>query len=483
MHVVIAGAGVAGTSTAMHLTRLAKHARVTLLDARPPLTGTSQYSSECYRSFFMDSAVVPLMQRSIELMEDIHARHNISMNRKGYVFLTGSEQGTGTLQQIASRSSAAGAGPIRVHQSAATYVKSPEKGLGTDLDGFDLLQDRDEILKIFPFVNPEVTSMLHCRKAGWLDAQQLGRVYISEAKENGAKVVSGTVMAIDKSASDGSVKTVRYQAKDGSEGKLDCDVFINASGAWLQTVNELVGAMELPVVNSLIAKVILKDVHGVIPQSDCPFMVWRDPTTIPWSEDHAECLIDMDDTHEPGGVQNCASWLKPQPGGQHLRPLGNNRIMLLWEHVHRHLKIGHAPSMPVEYTNPLYPELAVQGCKFIAPGLGKYADTLGKDTHIDAGYYCSTNDGRPIVGQHGPPNSFVVGGMGGWGIMSSSAVGELGALHATESKLPAYAYAFTLPRLDPLEGPVIDLLDPSENEDEAIVPTGTLQPEHTATHA
>jgi len=66
-HVIVAGSGVAGASVAMHLAQ--RGAQVTLVDPRPPMTATSQYSTECYRSFFTDAAMVPFMSRSIDLIE------------------------------------------------------------------------------------------------------------------------------------------------------------------------------------------------------------------------------------------------------------------------------------------------------------------------------------------------------------------------------------------------------------------------------
>lgn len=87
--VVIVGAGFAGVSAAYHLLNHQvknlflsiktlfdfiseiifeiffqnKKISVALIDSRPPFTLTSALSSECYRTFWLDSAMVSLMSR------------------------------------------------------------------------------------------------------------------------------------------------------------------------------------------------------------------------------------------------------------------------------------------------------------------------------------------------------------------------------------------------------------------------------------
>ena len=69
--VVIAGAGIAGVSTAYHLTSLGAE-RVVVCDPRAPLTLTSDKSTECYRNWWPgpDVTMVAFMNRSIDLLEE-----------------------------------------------------------------------------------------------------------------------------------------------------------------------------------------------------------------------------------------------------------------------------------------------------------------------------------------------------------------------------------------------------------------------------
>ena len=108
------------------------------------------------------------------------------------------------------------------------------------------------------------------------------------------------------------------------------------------------------------AKVCLHDTLGVVPQDSAPFMVWRDAVSLDWDEETKEGLLEYDDVHENGFV-NSASWILPQPGGQHLRPAGNGRVLLLWEHLHRHIRVPEAPTMPVTTLLDMYPELCLRG--------------------------------------------------------------------------------------------------------------------------
>ncbi|MFH1183511.1 MAG: FAD-dependent oxidoreductase, partial [Chloroflexota bacterium] len=66
--VVICGAGIAGVSAAYFLSRSGVQ-DILLLDERPPLTLTSNSSTECYRNWWPDSEMLALMNRSIDLME------------------------------------------------------------------------------------------------------------------------------------------------------------------------------------------------------------------------------------------------------------------------------------------------------------------------------------------------------------------------------------------------------------------------------
>ena len=87
--VVICGAGIAGISAAH---ALSKDKDILLLDARAPLTLTSDKSTEAYRNWWPgpDDAMIALMNRSIDLMDELAKKHNniFRLNRRGYLYAT-----------------------------------------------------------------------------------------------------------------------------------------------------------------------------------------------------------------------------------------------------------------------------------------------------------------------------------------------------------------------------------------------------------
>ncbi|MFZ0548609.1 MAG: FAD-dependent oxidoreductase, partial [Candidatus Promineifilaceae bacterium] len=122
--VVICGAGIAGVSAAYHLT--VKHGikDVLLIDERPPLTLTSDKSTECYRNWWPGpgDTMVRFMNRSIDLLEALadESDNFFGLNRRGYVFLTADPNRIPTFERTAAEISALGAGPVRRYDGRST---------------------------------------------------------------------------------------------------------------------------------------------------------------------------------------------------------------------------------------------------------------------------------------------------------------------------------------------------------------------------
>ncbi|MEM7345211.1 MAG: FAD-dependent oxidoreductase, partial [Chloroflexota bacterium] len=89
-NVVICGAGIAGVATAYHLTVKQGVKDVVLVDPRPPLSLTSDKSTEGYRNWFPGpgNEMVALMNHSIDLIDALHAERSdtLPMHRRGYLF-------------------------------------------------------------------------------------------------------------------------------------------------------------------------------------------------------------------------------------------------------------------------------------------------------------------------------------------------------------------------------------------------------------
>lgn len=88
--VVICGAGIAGIATAYHLAVKHRVRDVVLIDERPPLSLTSDKSTECYRNWWPGpgDAMISLMNRSIDILEELARESDnfFHLNRRGYLF-------------------------------------------------------------------------------------------------------------------------------------------------------------------------------------------------------------------------------------------------------------------------------------------------------------------------------------------------------------------------------------------------------------
>src|SRR5215207_1502269 len=139
--VVICGAGITGVAAAYFLSK-AGIKNVLLIDERPPLSFTSDRSTECYRNWWPDAEMLFLMNRSIDLMETLadESGNVFHLNRRGYLYVTAQESKIATMQSASSRISSLGAGPLRVHSSGtSSYQPAQPHGFHESPTGADLL--------------------------------------------------------------------------------------------------------------------------------------------------------------------------------------------------------------------------------------------------------------------------------------------------------------------------------------------------------
>jgi glycine/D-amino acid oxidase-like deaminating enzyme len=428
--VVICGAGIAGVSAAYFLGKCGIE-DILLLDNQPPLTLTSDRSTECYRNWWPDVEVLALVNRSIDLMEQIaETSSNVfRMNRRGYLYLTGDPTRVPCMQEQASRISAAGAGPLRIQESpASNYVPGSPEGYRDLPEGADLLLGCDLIMHHFPYVTDGAVAALHVRRAGWLSAQQLGMHLLEGARALGTRFRSARVMEVVTSGD--RVSGVVLDSGD----QVECTVFINAAGPYFRSVGNMLG-LDLPVEAEVHLKVAFKDSHHVVPR-DAPVLIWNDSQILPWT-DEERLLFGSE-----GGLE----WLvKRFPGGAHTRPEGGGdsaTILMLWDYRRNAVE----PVFPVPLDDQ-YPEIALRGLATMLPGLHAYVGRAARP-RLDGGYYVRTRENRPLIGRTRVEGVYLIGALSGFGIMSACGAGELLAAHVTGVRLPPYAPAFSLARYD-----------------------------------
>ena len=176
--VVVCGAGIAGISTAFHLTRLGI-TDVVIVDSRPPLTLTSDKSTECYRNWWPTQHMVSLMSALQSISSSPYAdesRNRFSLSRRGYLYVD--------WRRVRNRRG--------WHQTPITtllLVRDPYERTKTYLKAMNQLLSMGmrrglPVSTCSPRVTHSGTSSglsrdgavggIHVRRAGWLSAHQLG---------------------------------------------------------------------------------------------------------------------------------------------------------------------------------------------------------------------------------------------------------------------------------------------------------------------
>jgi sarcosine oxidase, subunit beta len=425
--VVVCGAGIAGVATAYMLTVRMGVDRVVLCDPRPPLTLTSDKSTECYRNFWPSAPMVALMNRSIDLMEEVSAESGdaIGLNRRGYLYVTGDADRLDELRTSAEVAAAHGSGPVRIHAGRAghpSYRPEPTEGWEGAPDGFDLITDTTLLHDAFHGLSEAAVGALHVRRAGWVSAQQMGAHMLDGARRLGLDVVTREVTEVMRSQ--GRVSAVRLS--DGST--IACGAFVNAAGPLVARVAALHGE-SVPVHSEVHVKVAARDTLGAMPR-EAPLMIWADPQRIGWSDEERGYL-------EGEGRDDL---LGEMPAACHGRPEGgvdSPWMLALWEYE----RVVREPSWPIP-VDPLYAEVVLRGMAAMLPRMAGYGERM-PHTVVDGGYYTKTVENRPLGGPMETEGVYVAGAMSGFGVMAACGVGDLVARHVTEAELPDHAPAFS----------------------------------------
>jgi sarcosine oxidase subunit beta len=427
--VVICGAGIAGVAAADALT--ARGASVLLVDERPPLSLTSDKSSECYRNWWPgpDNAMVALMNRSIDHIEALarETQNAIALNRRGYLYVTVDPDRVALLRRAGEEAAALGAGSLRIHTRADTYTPHAAHGFTAQADGADLILDPAALRHYFPYLTETAAAALHARRCGWLSAQQLGMTLLERARRRGAQLAHACVEAVE--VQDGRVSAVQLDSRRVVTGG-----FVNAAGPFLRRVGRMVG-VDLPVFSERHLKVAFEDHLGIIPR-DAPLLICADPQAIAWTDDERAMLADDPEAQ---------SLLDVLPAGAHCRPeggIGSTWVIALWAY----------DAAPVEETFPLpaapyFFDVTLRGLTRIIPALEAYIHRPPRPT-IDGGYYTKTRENRPLIGPAGPRGSFVMGAFSGYGIMAACGAADVLAAHISGEALSAWAAAFHPARYD-----------------------------------
>lgn len=421
--VVICGAGIAGVSAAFFLARRGIK-NILLVDERPPLTLTSQNSTECYRNAWPQVAMRALMDRSIDWLEklDEESHHRFHLNRRGYLYVVTQVDAERTLLRRAQQLEAAGVRPLRVHETIRQIEPADLPKKGSDASGADLFLGQEVISHYFPYLTPEARAALYIRRAGWMSAQQMGMYLLEQARAAGVQLEMAHVTM--GRVENGRVISVKF----GNGKTVETPCLVNAAGPMLKEVNDLLGE-SFPVFTELHQKVAFHDVKRVVPR-DAPLLILDEPQYLPWTDEEAQALRDDVAARDLTGLL---------PGGAHLRPEGGEEsdvVLMLWEYREQRIP----PQWPLPF-DPLSPEVILRGLTRLLPGLRAYWEHLPR-SQIDGGYYTLTPDHLALIGPGETKGFYIIGALGGYGIMAACGAGELLAKHVMGEPLPDYAEAF-----------------------------------------
>ena len=163
-------------------------------------------------------------------------------------------------------------------------------------------------------------------------------------------------------------------------------------------------------------------------------MIWTDPVRLPWSDDEREelgagratrHLARRDARPACTAGRRAAATARSCSGSG---PTTSSR----WSRASRWS------------STPPTPRSCIRGMSRLIPALSQYLPRLPK-RFVDGGYYTKTEENRLLSGPLPVEGAYVLGGLSGYGMMSSNGAADLLADYIAERPLPRYAPAFRCP--------------------------------------
>ena len=434
VEVLVVGAGIAGIAAAYFLATQHGRTRLLIVDSAQPMTLTSAQSGENYRNWWPHPTMTEFTDHSIGLMEEIARRtdNRIHMTRRGYMLSTRNAKPDRLIAQLYEGYGATADRSIRVHdETPATRYQPPDSADWQSApNGVDVLLGRDLIHQHYPYLDPEIATILHIRRAGDISGQQMGQYMLEQIRQRGGRFKQGRVTAIQK----GARFTIDLEI-DGTVESVTTDAIVNAAGPFAAEIAALHGE-SLPLLNVLQQKIAFPDKQGAISRR-MPFTIDLDGQAIAWEPEEREALA-ADPT--------LANLLAPMPGNMHCRPDGGEGgqwIKLGWAYN----STASTPSRDPRLDDN-FPEIVLRAVSRMLPALRCYLGTLPRERTHYGGFYTMTAENWPLIGALRTPGAFIAAALSGYGTMSACATGDLLARSVAGAALPAFAKSLSLARYD-----------------------------------
>ncbi len=198
VEILVVGAGIAGIATTYFLCTRYKKQSVLLVDSRQAMSFTSAQSGDNYRNWWPHPTMTEFTDFSIDLMEQIaaHTSNVFNMRRRGYVLATRNQN----IDDLVAALQIGYGDPdlIRRHSGAAakSYVAPVSEDWRTAPDGVDILSNRALLAATFPSFSKNVANVIHIRRAGEIDSQQLAQYMLERIRECGGKRLNANVVDV-----------------------------------------------------------------------------------------------------------------------------------------------------------------------------------------------------------------------------------------------------------------------------------------------
>jgi sarcosine oxidase subunit beta len=355
--VCVIGAGAIGLCSALELARRGAGS-VTVIEARHVAGGSSGLSVGIIETQYLDPLDIELRVRSMRTFERLEREHGLGVVRNGYLRL-----GHGVEAQVGFERSVAVQRELGV--SDARVV------------------DRRQVARLVPDMRVEdVQAGLWGPSDGFVDGHLYCGLLAELAHDAGAKLLQGTELLGAELLGGGDGWRLRT-----SRGELECDVVVDAAGAWAGHVAEMLGCKLRLVPQRHQASVV----H--LPHE----LSYRMPSVMDYT---------------PGSGER----------GLYFRHEGAGRLIAGLHGEEASEPAADADSYVRQADEEFLEELAGKLASRL-PGLAEAALAGGW-----AGLYPVSAGGRPLAGPLGDGvPAIVAGGAGGAGIQLSPVLGELAA--------------------------------------------------------
>lgn len=368
--VVVIGAGAAGLSTALHAAELGAES-VTVIDKSHLASGSSGLSAGVFNRQTFDGIDLEMRRYSLDVFDDMQRDGDLDLRRTGY---------------------------IRVARTAE-QLEQVRETVRHITDGTSVVLSPGQIAELVPgMLVDDIAGGMYGPRDGHLDGPGLCAAYLSAGRERGV-VYSPQCELL---SADMSGATVRLST---SAGELAADIVVNAAGAWLGQVSEMLGTR---------ARTINQ--RHQIGQLRVGSLAGRH--------------LPMVQMYFPGSGE----------AGVYVRPEGDAGDFIAGAHTYELLDEASDADSFRRGVDQVFLESLAEGLVERFPGWDDAAVVGGW-----SGLYPNSLDGSFLVGPE-PDDSrvVVVGGLGGMGLTVSPAVGKLGAEWAVLGEARTFDFAHRL---------------------------------------